>query len=217
MAMKQSFRWVVIFTAKVTLEVVRASFILAVVRWVRQASIFKSLSEWLSAVNIIVYFILVCCFLMVWGFVCLFFHFRMNVKPEKMWKESRMKHTAYPWRQTEQRCVQGEVMPWMLERETAQGVKFLWCRGLPAFSSAFKMGAVIALSGYKWHEIRSWGVDVTYIILPKQSWPHLVLVVGKGMTGKDHLINILFLILIFKEKLRSFFAFIWPMHIIKCR
>lgn len=54
-----------------------------------------------------------------------------------------------------------------------------------------------------------------YIFLLKQSWPHLITEVGKGMTGKDHLIKILFLLLISTEKLGSFFAFIELMHIIK--
>lgn len=34
----------------------------------------------------------------------LFLFFRMNVKPEKTWKESRMKRTAYRWRPTGPRC-----------------------------------------------------------------------------------------------------------------
>jgi len=46
---------------------------------------------------------------------------------------------------------------------------------------------------------------LVYFLL-KQSWPHLVIEVGKGMIGKDHLITIQFLILISTEKLRSFFA-----------
>lgn len=52
--------------------------------------------------------------------VIIFFFFfpRMNVKPEKTWKGSRMKHTAYRWKLTEQRCVCGRVAVWMLGHES---------------------------------------------------------------------------------------------------
>lgn len=48
------------------------------------------------------------------------FFFRMNVKPEKMWKESRMKHTAYHSKLTERRCVAGEVIVWMPRCESVR-------------------------------------------------------------------------------------------------
>ena len=70
------------------------------------------------------------------------------------------------------------------------------------------VGAVIALSGYKMALDTVSRSRLDYIFLLKQSWPHLIIEVGKGMTRKDHLINTLFLILISTEKLRSFFVFI---------
>lgn len=51
-------------------------------------------------------------------FCFFFFFFRMNVKPEKMWKESRMKHTAYHLKLTERRCVTGELIAWMSRCES---------------------------------------------------------------------------------------------------
>lgn len=53
-------------------------------------------------------------------FIFFFFFPRMNVKPEKMWKGSRMRHTAYRSRLTEQRC--GKVA----ERMLGRGALYKW-------------------------------------------------------------------------------------------
>lgn len=112
----------------------------------------------------------------------LFLFFRMNVKPEKTWKESRMKRTAYRWRPTGPRCA---------ERGTGGSP---WRRGFCL--CCWEGGTAAAV---KRHWVRSLGGDVAV-----SAW--------EGSDKKHHLISILFPVLIAIEKLRSFSAFIYLMH-----